>query len=406
MTATSDEEDIDMAEERFVEELGNGESEITNICKEVKEMIGHTDSLGNVESLFRDGGSEEAEEPTATIPDHQTVDYEFDDANCDDDIDYESESEITNNEMPALGRTGHNEIVMDPLGKDSNDNELEHKKYEFVDTTSLSLKVRHYLKANQIQWERFASLVLGISQSRLSTLLGRARPWHLLTRRVQALYERMQLWMDTRATFGNNPYAREKAKSKEKGKQGSGCGKKKKPRSLLDLEENVTLRSEVLENNANIEKLVDKSMGYSAKVMVNEDNSLVTLNEDPVEKDININADAIRIKKEFEETHLPNHADDVSWCEVCDLASASSQAFGEHVLSIHLTVEGLCDICGGSSDDFVEHFKLHLRREDAAASPLPAVDVKEECKEQNQEEISTQELYAEGRLSLNPFFED
>ena len=91
MAARSDEEDMDVAEERFVEELGNGESEITNICKEVKEIGGDTDSLRNVESLFRDGGSErlyeaseEEEDPTATIPDHQTGDsvYEFDDANC------------------------------------------------------------------------------------------------------------------------------------------------------------------------------------------------------------------------------------------------------------------------------------------------------------------------------------
>jgi len=392
---------MDVAEEKFVEELGNGESEIINICKEVKEIVGDTDSLRNVESLFQDGGSEEGEGPTATTPDHQTGDYEFDDANCDDDIDYESESEITNNEMPDSDRTVRNEIVKEPMRKDSNDNDMEHKKYEFVDTASLSLKVRHYLKSNQIQWERFASLVLGISQSRLSTLLGKARPWHLLTKRVQALYERMQLWMDTRATYGNNPYAREKAKSKERGKQGSSGGKKKRPRSLLDLEENVTLRSEVLENHAaNMDKLVDKAMGSPAKVIV-DDNSLVTLTEEAVEKDININVDAIHVKKEVEDTHLPNPADDFSLCEVCDSAFATSQAFGEHVLSIHLTVEGLCDICGESSDDFVEHFKLHLRREDAAASPLP-VDVKEECIEQNQEESSTQD----GQLSLNPFFED
>ena len=79
-----------------------------------------------------------------------------------------------------------------------------------VDPASLSTLVRHYLKTNQIQWSRFSSLVLGVSQSRLSTLLSKPQPWHLLTRRVQAMYQRMQLWMDTRATYGNNPYYKEK----------------------------------------------------------------------------------------------------------------------------------------------------------------------------------------------------
>ena len=57
-----------------------------------------------------------------------------------------------------------------------------------VDTASLSTTVRHYLKTNQIQWGRFSSLVLGVSQSRLSTLLSKPQPWHLLKRREQALY--------------------------------------------------------------------------------------------------------------------------------------------------------------------------------------------------------------------------
>ena len=53
----------------------------------------------------------------------------------------------------------------------------------------LSKVVRHYLTYNQIQWSRFSTLVLGVSQSRLSTLLSKPKPWHTLTKRVQALYE-------------------------------------------------------------------------------------------------------------------------------------------------------------------------------------------------------------------------
>ena len=79
-----------------------------------------------------------------------------------------------------------------------------------VDTAAVAERVRYYLKYNQIQWTRFASLVLGVSQGRLSTLLGKPKPWQQLAPRVQALYQRMQLWMDTKATFGNNPYMKVK----------------------------------------------------------------------------------------------------------------------------------------------------------------------------------------------------
>jgi len=114
-----------------------------------------------------------------------------------------------------------------------------------IDTTELAAKVRHYLKFNEIQWGRFSSLVLGVGQSRLSTLLGKPQPWHMLNRRLQMYYERMQLWMDTRATYGNNPYQRKvKARRTDKkpGRPGRKSGRsgasKKPPRSLFDLEEN------------------------------------------------------------------------------------------------------------------------------------------------------------------------
>eukprot|EP00092_Neocalanus_flemingeri_P100330 GFUD01128137.1.p1 GENE.GFUD01128137.1~~GFUD01128137.1.p1 ORF type:complete len:137 (+),score=32.97 GFUD01128137.1:54-413(+) len=79
-----------------------------------------------------------------------------------------------------------------------------------VDTLSLATKVRHYLKSNGIQYEKFSYLVLGVSQPRLSTLLAKPKPWRLLSQRVQALYHRMKLWMDTRATYGNNPYSKKR----------------------------------------------------------------------------------------------------------------------------------------------------------------------------------------------------
>jgi len=114
-----------------------------------------------------------------------------------------------------------------------------------IDTTVLAARVRHYLKSNQIHWTRFASLVLGVSQSRLSILLGKPRPWEELGRRVQALYERMQLWMDTRATYGNNPYQKEKPVKRPrggiKGSRMVAASRNKRPRSLFEVEENVEL---------------------------------------------------------------------------------------------------------------------------------------------------------------------
>jgi len=141
-----------------------------------------------------------------------------------------------------------------------------------IDTTELAAKVRHYLKFNEIQWGRFSSLVLGVGQSRLSTLLGKPQPWHLLNRRLQIYYERMQLWMDTRATYGNNPYQR-KVKAvgndkKPRGRQGRTSGgsvaSKKKPRSLFDLEENsgqmkIKLKFNNLKRGSNVVDHVGKS---------------------------------------------------------------------------------------------------------------------------------------------------
>ena len=83
-----------------------------------------------------------------------------------------------------------------------------------LDTSLLAQRVTHYLRSNQILSARFASLVVGISQGRLSILLGKPRPWGQLAPRVRALYQRMQLWMDTRATYGNNPYMKLKKEKK------------------------------------------------------------------------------------------------------------------------------------------------------------------------------------------------
>jgi len=105
-----------------------------------------------------------------------------------------------------------------------------------VDTTVLSKRVKHYLKFNQISYERFAKLMLGITQSRLSTLLNQPQSWEKLSERVRAYYRRLQFWMDFKATFGNNPYLQPSATTGGKRKKKSWSVLK--PRSLLDVPEN------------------------------------------------------------------------------------------------------------------------------------------------------------------------
>jgi len=127
--------------------------------------------------------------------------------------------------------------IMEPSTSIVETNILTHSTTAIVDTKALSIKVKHYLKSNQIKWDKFSKLVLGVSQSRLSTLLNKPEPFDNLNRRVQALYERMDLWMRTRATYGNNPYFKDKnvRELKDKKRKASVI---KKPRSLLDGEKN------------------------------------------------------------------------------------------------------------------------------------------------------------------------
>ena len=54
------------------------------------------------------------------------------------------------------------------------------------------------------------------------------------------------------------------------------------------------------------------------------------------------------------------HEDRVK-CEACGKALAADETLNEHVVSVHLTIEGLCNICGEDSEDFIEHFKVHLK---------------------------------------------
>ena len=296
--------------------------------------------------------------------------------------------EINENWDDNIAVNDNNENISDDLVIDDN------AIMNVIDPVSLSNRVKYYLTYNQIKWDKFATLVLGISQSRLSTLLSKPKPWHLMSKRVQALYERMQLWMDTRATFGNNPHMRtivktpEPQKMRKKGNQ----KQKKKPRSLLELDENEKLFESVKDM---------KATENERKVDNHPANKINQASETLVKEETDVFSDDCLIR-----------------CDVCSHALPGSQAFAEHVLRQHVTnIEGLCDVCGAdtkTSENFDKHFTTHMKSPQFDAVPKAAgiiiindeslfvKNIKEESIEQNVEDEDP--LSGDGQWALNPFF--
>eukprot|EP00092_Neocalanus_flemingeri_P026642 GFUD01028877.1.p1 GENE.GFUD01028877.1~~GFUD01028877.1.p1 ORF type:complete len:323 (+),score=78.62 GFUD01028877.1:100-1068(+) len=263
-----------------------------------------------------------------------------------------------------------------------------------IDTSSVSGQVRQYLKANQIQWTKFSTLVLGVTQSRLSTLLARPRPWHLLSKRVQGLYQRMKLWMDTKATYGNNPYLTERLPAAEwrrgsRGRPGKKTiGRKMKPRSLFELEENSDLMrrqerclsrcgivEELTSNNINpdVFLLGAKVVDQMEEELVGDPLSMEQENERFGESE-NISAGKANVidiivedftKEVLKEKAIEScdktqkNSTDVK-CEDCEAVLAAEETLSEHIISVHLTMGGLCDICGKDFFDAVGNFDMHL----------------------------------------------
>ena len=108
------------------------------------------------------------------------------------------------------------------------------------------------------------------------------------------------------------------------------------------------------------------------------------------------------------------HEDRVK-CEACGKALAADETLDEHVVSVHLTIEGLCNICGEDSEDFVDHFKVHFKscNDDVELTTLDTIKkenldidnqnlsdlvVKEECEEDGIENLKGK------RWFVNPFY--
>jgi len=103
-------------------------------------------------------------------------------------------------------------------------------------------------------------------------------------------------------------------------------------------------------------------------------------------------------------------------CEACGAVLASDETLPEHLVSIHLTIEGLCDICGEDSEDFLEHFKIHQGKSNDYVAPSPMVTVKSELLENtdfnqsyldmnmNENTVKGETKEEVGRFVRNPFF--
>jgi len=366
-------ETIDEAEERFVNELAcDGESAIRDAtvscsmdfeeCNEVavNEIVSGNDAASSMKSCTEELNSKMASWKAQQVAQDPLLLHHELNRQTDTGLKIDDEYCVTNNEN-------------DKAGADDN--------VSTIDPVSLSARVRHYLKHNEIQWNRFASLVLGVSQSRLSTLLSKPKPWNILSKRLQALYERMQLWMDTRATYGNNPYL--KKKQVPTAVKQASKGKKKKARSLFELEENEKLLKSVTGAEENVKQ---------------QANCTDYTQIDGREMTVGASAD---------------HSHKCNFCNVCNLALTEGQTEADHILNKHVTyAEGLCDICGTEAkEDFVEHFRTHLKKVQTG-NITDHVEVKDEIiliKEEVTEQISDEECSATAatkneRLSLNPFY--
>ena len=169
-----------------------------------------------------------------------------------------------------------------------------------INTAVLAERVRHYLKANQIQWTRFASLVLGVSQGRLSILLGKPKPWQQLAPRVRALYQRMLLWMDTKATFGNNPYMKVKKEKPvvKREKKIPAVKRVKRKKSLFDRlgsSSPVPFAEKVCERVFEEQGAVGELIPIEQQVLIEEQAVHEVVVEEPVEQVVieNINLEQV-----------------------------------------------------------------------------------------------------------------
>ena len=49
-------------------------------------------------------------------------------------------------------------------------------------------------------------------------------------------------------------------------------------------------------------------------------------------------------------------------CKPCGYTLEPDETLDEHIVSVHLSADGSCGICGENSEDFIEHFQSHVEK--------------------------------------------
>jgi len=82
-----------------------------------------------------------------------------------------------------------------------------------------------------------------------------------------------------------------------------------------------------------------------------------------MDKNIKCQIDTLDVIKEQEKKpdyELFKDDSKADGCKACGCGLDDGESLEEHLVSRHLTIEGQCDVCGEESDDFIDHFSIHL----------------------------------------------
>jgi len=88
-------------------------------------------------------------------------------------------------------------------------------------------------------------------------------------------------------------------------------------------------------------------------------------------------------------------------CRPCGYILEPDETLDEHIVSVHLTAEGLCSICGRDSEDFLDHFKSHVAKIEDSYGEHPMVKIKIEIDQVLDCNMNIKEEVFEGSPSMN-----
>ena len=156
---------------------------------------------------------------------------------------------------------------------------------------------------------------------------------------------------------------------------------------------------------------MDRKTGQSVVEKNRAENQDIMRKEDPVRNRARARGGRLKGGSRLRrQTRVPRHLANQelsSRCELCGAVLASNETLPEHWVAIHLTIEGVCDICLEDSEDFEEHIKTHLGISDEKVASPPMVTVKAELLENsdlNDNVVKEEATEKVGRLVRNPFF--